>query len=154
MAIEVVSGVLKAGNQGSESVVTGIREFSIDEEFDYGEARNEQYPTYANQIKGQDSWSASLSVDLYASEGADAASTTLAAEIQTLRSKARNHEDVSIILQYGNPSGAYGQLGYVAVEETAKGKITSMSMEGSFMADGEVWTTDMEVEGFQPWTTV
>ncbi len=143
--IEVQGGILEVDG----SVIAGIREFSLDEEFDYGEARNQQYPTYANQIKGQDSWSASLSIDLYASEG----SGGIVSSVSNLRSRARNHGTVNVVITYGGQP-EYGDLGYEALTEEAQGKITSLSGEGSFMADGEVWTQDVEIEGFEKWTTV
>lgn len=152
--IEVVNGIIKTGSDGSEEKVYGIREFSLDEEFDYGEVRNANNPGYASMIDGQDSWSATLSIDAYADEGSDAASTSLASSQQTLRTMARNRETVSVILQWGDPSANFGDHNYIVIEEESKGKITSLSYEGSFMQDGEVWTFDAEIEGIEGWSEV
>lgn len=145
--IEVVDGLLEIDS----TAVAGINDFSLDESFDYGEVRNNEHPTYASLIEDQTSWTATLNIDVYADEQSSSAS--LESSLSSIRTAARNRNLVTVTLTYGNgPSNGtpdFGDLGFDAKVESADAKITSLSTEGTFIADGEVWTTEVEVQGIE-----
>lgn len=155
--IEVVGGVIEAGADGSESAIAGVNDFSLDESFDYGEVRNNEHPTFASLIEDQTSWTATLNIDLYADDSTD----TLDSSVNTLFDRARNREIINVVITYGGAGDRnndeeqnFGDLNFAAKTEEARGKITSVSREGTFIADGEVWNTEIEVQGIEPWSKV
>lgn len=129
----------------------GISEFSLDEEFDYGEIRNANNPGYGRRVDGNDSWSATLSIDLYAKESGGSAS--LEDSVGDLRRRARNRGEVNVVITYGGEQD-FGDLEFSAVTEEAKCVVTSISTEGSFIQDGEVWTADIEVDGIEQFSQI
>lgn len=155
MSTPIVDGIIELGQEGSESTFARIQEFTLDRTQDYGEVQSKNNPLFAELIRDQKSWSATLTIIISAVETGDPVSDAEFEQTYSdLEARYDNGDPVNVVITYGDPNSDIGELDFEVLTKEAKGKIASWSEDGAFYANGEPWTLEIEITGTEPFTTI